>query len=51
MERNRQEYEDSSRYAGNLAEETSYLLQETRKEEEERYAITVNTGFLTIFCC
>lgn len=47
LEQNAQEYEDCNLYAGNLDEETAYLM----KEENTAASYTNNTAFLTIFCC
>lgn len=45
-EKEYQEYEDCSMYAGNLEEETKALL-----EEPDGRGITYNTSILTIICC
>lgn len=51
MERNKQNNEDISKYAGDLIEETDHFMQEAKNEKNEGYDITISTGFLTIFCC
>lgn len=47
QEQNMLTYEDCKLYAGNLNEETSYLMQ----EQSSTRTYTNNTIFLTIFCC
>lgn len=47
QEHNLQKYADCNLYAGNLDEETASLMQE--KDVEATY--TINTPYLTIFCC
>lgn len=47
QEQNMLAYEDCKLYAGNLNEETSYLMQ----EQSSTRTYTNNTIFLTIFCC
>lgn len=47
QEQNMQVYEDCKLYAGNLDEETKFLMQE--KDVSRNY--TDNTAYLTIFCC
>lgn len=47
QEQNMLENEDCKLYAGNLNEETSYLMQ----EQSSTRTYTINTTILTIFCC
>lgn len=47
QEQNRLAYEDCKLYAGNLEEEISNLIQ----EKSDTITYTINTSFLTIFCC
>ena len=42
-----QKYADCNLYAGNLDEETEFLMQEKKLE----LTYTNNTPYLTIFCC
>ncbi len=41
------EQEDCNLYAGNLDQETTLLME----ENNEDIIYTINTAFLTIFCC
>lgn len=47
MERSMQEYEDCNLYAGDLDEETAFLM----KEGSASALYTDSTPYLTIFCC
>lgn len=47
QEQNKQKFEDCDLYAGNLNEETEYLV----KEKNTNATYTNNTPVLTIFCC